>query len=283
MKGCITDIQRFSIHDGPGIRTTVFMKGCNLRCAWCHNPESQLDRPQLMYFENRCVHCGACFRVCQKRFTDDCTACGKCAAACRHGALEISGKYMTADEVFDVVIRDADYYAVSGGGVTFSGGEPLLQAEFLRETLQRFKTAGLNTAVETAGCVPEAVFEALLPLLDIVFFDIKAMCEETHVKLTGASNRQILANARELMRKAPEKLRFRMPLIPSVNDAELPEIAEFTKCFSLELMPYHAAGAGKYKALNRPYALKDEKPPELAYIRQLTARYEHVFCEENLI
>ena len=164
----IINIQRFSIHDGPGIRTTVFMKGCNLRCLWCHNPESQSFKPQRMFYKHKCVNCGACKKACDKAFEPECEACGKCVEACHYGAREISGKSIGLEELFREIEKDKDFYEVSGGGVTFSGGEPLLQDEFLLEILKLCKEHHIHTAVETAGNVEWSRIEALLPYLDFI-------------------------------------------------------------------------------------------------------------------
>ena len=179
MDGRIFDIQRFSIYDGPGIRTNVFLKGCNLRCKWCHNPESQRMANDLLFYREKCVGCGACKAVCDKAFTPACTGCGKCAEVCRHGAREISGRTVSADEVVGKVLRDRRFYKTSGGGVTLTGGEPLLQPDFAAEILEKCKAAGLHTAVETAGNVPWSTFERVLPYLDLVLFDLKSLDEQT--------------------------------------------------------------------------------------------------------
>ena len=282
MKACITNIQRFSIHDGPGIRTTVFFKGCNLRCLWCHNPETHRAAPERMFFAEKCVNCGACRQVCDKMFTSACTACGRCVKVCRHGALEISGKEYTPEELTEALLRDKAFYEMSGGGVTFSGGEPLLYPEFLREVLGRCKEEGIHTAIETAGNVRWEVWESVLPLLDFIHFDIKAIREDLHRELTGVSPARIQENARRIMERVPsERLLFRMPYVPGMNDAELPDIVRFIEGRRLELMPYHNIMIGKYHALGRPYGLEDVRVPGQEEMQEIASRYPNVFCEEN--
>ena len=279
--GTIINIQRFCIHDGPGIRTTVFVKGCNLRCLWCHNPESQSFKPQRMFFKNKCINCRECEKVCSKAFAAQCNLCGKCVKVCRRGAREISGRVITSKECMQEIEKDKDFYITSGGGVTFSGGEPLLQYEFLTEMLKQCKERHINTAIETAGCVEWERIEVLLPYLDCILYDIKAIDEEVHERLTGVSNKLILQNAEKLMRVASEKLLFRMPVIPDYNDMEFDKIAKFVSYNSLELLPYHEIGIGKYEALNMKYQLYDAMVPTLKDMREMTDRYEHVFSIYN--
>ncbi len=259
---CVFDVQRFSLHDGPGIRTTVFFKGCNLRCLWCHNPESQLPAPELMFYNERCVGCGACRASCGKAFTAACLRCGACAGACPNGAREQTGNIREAAELANAALRDLPFYKTSGGGVTLSGGEPLLQTEAALEILSLCKAGGAHTAVETAGNVPKNVFEALLPVTDLFLFDLKGIDEKTHVANTGVGNRRILENARWLSSRA--QVRFRMPYVPGYNDGEAPAVAAFAKSCGapLELMAYHNIGAGKYAALGRACETAGVTPPQ---------------------
>ncbi len=268
MEGRIFDIQRFSIYDGQGIRTNVFFKGCNLRCLWCHNPESQSPEPQRMVFTNQCVGCGACLAVCPNAFSPDCTACGRCVPVCEHKARKISGQTVTADEVVKAVLRDKPFYDTSGGGVTLSGGEPLLQPDFALAILSQCKEKGIHTAIETAGHVPYAVFEKLLPFLDFIFFDIKCISSDLHRRLTGVGNERILENA-ALLKESGVPLRFRMPVIPTLNDGETDAVAAFAGDTPLELMAYHNTGCSKYTALGRDYALPDITPPTKEFMTEL--------------
>ena len=268
MDGRIFDIQRFSIYDGPGIRTNVFLKGCNLRCKWCHNPESQRPDNDLLFYKDKCVGCGACSAVCDKCFTAECIGCGRCAEVCRHGAREISGKTVSADDVVEIVLRDRRFYKTSGGGVTLTGGEPLLQADFAAEILEKCKAAGLHTAVETAGNVSWQTFEKVLPYLDLVMFDIKSLDETVHIELTGVSNRLILENAKKL-KTSGVAVRFRTPVVPGYNDGEIPAIAEFVGEAEYELLAYHETGCGKYDALGREYPASDAALPSVEWMREL--------------
>lgn len=256
MKGVIFDIQRFCVHDGPGIRTTVFMKGCPLRCKWCHNPESQRPYPELMVYPDKCVRCGECLKVCPKAFDARCDNKGVCAAVCRHSAREVCGRTAAVEEIVAQVLRDERYYRTSGGGVTLSGGEPFFQPEFCLALLAACREAGLHTAVETAGCVPVEVLLEAAPLTDLFLYDIKGIDPEKHRQNTGAPNDLILSNARALS-EAGADIRFRMPLIPGYNDDERAAVERFAEELSkpLEIMPYHDTGVSKYKALRREYTL----------------------------
>ena len=278
--GQIFDIQRFSIHDGPGIRTTVFFAGCNLRCFWCHNPESLKKEPRLQFFPVKCIGCGACFSICKNGahalaadgsrslMRELCKSCGECAKECCAQALSMSTREQSAEEVMEVVLRDKPFYR-ENGGVTFSGGEPMLQFEFLQSLLNLAKAHGLNTTVDTAGNVPFERFVALLPLVDLWLFDVKRADEEGHIKATGASNRQILENLEKLCGTGA-KLEIRIPVIPTVNDS--PEailaICERIRPFAaenpnvgVELLPFHRLGGGKYEALGLCYAASELSPP----------------------
>ena len=283
VKGRIINIQRFSIHDGPGIRTTVFLKGCNLRCLWCHNPESQHPEPQRMFYRHKCVGCGACSRVCEKAMLLQCDNCGKCVDVCQHSARELVGRTISARELFAELMKDKAYYATSGGGVTFSGGEPLLQPEFVETILRMCKEAGLHTAIETAGDVSWQTFSRVLPYVDLFLYDIKAVDAQVHKHCTGVPNDRILENARKLMEICPEKLLFRMPVVPGYNDTQVAAAAAFTEGFPLELLPYHATGVGKYDALGVEYGLRSVAPPSAEEMQRLTEEHQGVFWEGNIV
>lgn len=279
MTGKIFDIQRFSIHDGPGIRTTVFMKGCNLKCRWCHNPESQKRENQIMFYKNKCKGCGECAKLCDRVGTDLCISCGKCADVCVYGARELCGKEISCEELLNEIKKDEIFYRTSGGGVTFSGGEPMLQPEFLEKMLIVCGEAGIHTAIETAACVSSEIFKKLCALTDLVICDIKCIDEALHIKGTGVSNRQILENARYLMERGGDVL-FRMPLVPGFNEEQVDAVAEFVQGNRLQLMPYHSIGVGKYHALDREYDEKEFNVPAAEFMESITQKYNNVFFEK---
>lgn len=286
----IANIQGYSIHDGPGIRTVVFLKGCPLRCRWCANPENLLDRVRVGFLANLCQHCARCAKVCpqgailpdadRRIDREKCDECAKCVEACFYGALVRYGKGMTAEEVFDQVRRDKIFYDSSGGGVTVSGGEPLTHADFVAELFALCRGEGIHTCVETCGCVPQAAFEKVLSLTDTFYFDLKLMDSEMHREYTGQGNDQILSNARFLAEKGADIL-FRQPLIPGVNSPE--ENVKATAAFirslgredlALQLIPYHRMGTSKYAALDIPYTLEDMKPMAAEEVEAVRALYE---------
>jgi pyruvate formate lyase activating enzyme len=240
-KGTIFDIQRFSIHDGPGIRTTVFFKGCSLRCFWCHNPEGIRFKQEIQYFPERCIGCGKCLEVCPQvaRLKPEdgvsyqrelCTVCGSCVTMCAAEARLLTGREVTVDEVMAELLQDRVFYETSKGGVTLSGGDPILQPEFATALLQACKKEGLHTAIETAGNYEWEILAALLPEIDLVMMDIKHMDPSKHRWATGVSNKRILAIARKLA-QTQKPLLFRIPVIPTVNDTveEVGAIAAFVK------------------------------------------------------
>ncbi len=261
----ISRVQRFSVDDGPGIRSTVFMKGCNLRCRWCHNPENLTAEPVLQFRESSCLRCRLCADICPSGahvFTGrlhsldrgKCIACGKCSAVCPNHSLEWIGRMAAVDEVVREVLKDRDYYEMSGGGVTFSGGEPLLQPKPLAAALQECKRRGLSTAVDTAGNVPFSAFEEIIPYTDLFLYDIKCISSALHKRHTAVSNERIMENA-ERLRERKVRMWIRTPLIPGFNEdeQELKKIREFV-CQKLrpelhEELPYHNYGEGKYVML----------------------------------
>lgn len=257
MRAKIFDIQRNSFVDGPGIRTTVFLKGCNLNCKWCHNPESQSPKTQLLFYQSKCVSCGRCKVVCPHALKT-CELCGRCAVQCPTGAREICGKEYTVEKVFREVAKDRIFYQTSGGGVTFSGGECMLQIEFLCEVLKKCREQGIHTAVDTAGKVPWEYFEKIMPVTDLFLYDIKCFSDNLHREGTGSSNEMILQNLQKLSEQFSGDVIIRVPVIGGFNDREeeLKQIATFVKRFGYkktELLPYHEMGNYKYEALGRQY------------------------------
>jgi pyruvate formate lyase activating enzyme len=286
----ITNIQGYSIHDGPGIRTVVFLKGCPLRCKWCANPENLTAAPEIGFLRNLCRNCGKCASVCTHGaiVTGDssrvdrskCVKCFDCVDACYYGALIRYGEEMTSDEVYAKVRRDKMFYDSSGGGVTFSGGEPLTNANFVREVATKLHAEGINVCVETCGFVPQAAFEAVFGCVDYFYFDLKFANSEKHLKYTGVPNEQILKNA-EFLTKSGANILFRRPLIPGINDGvnETEKTAEFLRSLGaenakLQLMPYHRLGQAKYDALGRNYELPELTIADMRDTEALRALYE---------
>ena len=275
-RGLISNIQRYSIHDGPGIRTLIFLMGCPLGCLWCANPEGQFFSPKLLYSSMKCINCWECIQLCSvqaisKRGSvieidrDRCDNCGRCTDRCFSEALQLVGAYSTTEEVLMIVEKDRKFYETSGGGVTFSGGEPLMQIEFLRETLKACKERGLSTAIETCGHTSWENYESILDYTDTFFYDIKHMNPDEHLKLTGASNELILENLKKLSERHHHII-VRIPIIPGCNDQEenLYSTAKFLDMLNnieqIELLPYHRFGKSKYDQLGVEYKLNHLKP-----------------------
>ena len=261
--GTIFNIQRFSLHDGPGIRTTVFLSGCPLRCEWCHNPEGFTMEPRLRYLP-KCIHCGKCVAVCEKAvhtFQDGvhevefnrCVFCGKCIAVCPSGALIASGERIRAQELVEKLLKDKPYFG-KDGGVTFSGGEPLVQADFLVECMRLLRANGVGCAVDTSGEVPFENLQRAVEYADIFLYDIKAYTETLHIKGTGVSNQRILKNLQKLD-SLGKRLYIRIPVIPRINATkeEMQNIARFVSTLKnvqeIKLLPYHTFGREKYPTL----------------------------------
>lgn len=269
--GTVFDIQPYSINDGPGIRTTIFFKGCSLRCLWCSNPESQAPWPELLYFEDRCGRCYRCVEACPTRATTIgdggalnidrkvCRACGKCAEVCPNGARSIVGKEMTVEDVLAVVKRDSLFFRNSGGGVTLSGGEPAFQPDFALALLQQSRKNGIHTAVETCGYAETAALERLLESVDMVLFDIKHMDPEAHRRLTAADNALILENLKMAATSGADVV-VRMPLIPGCNTSpeNIRAAGQYVSALGIkrvDVVPYHKLGVSKYARLGRVYQL----------------------------
>ncbi len=261
--GVVFDIKHYAIHDGPGIRTTVFLKGCPLDCAWCHNPESKRPQPEFMWWPTRCIGCRSCVEGCPEgavtlgdRLVIDeelCVGCGICVEGCYAEALELVGREMSVEEVMEEIRRDSEFYRESGGGVTFSGGEPLMQPTFLAELLTACKGEGLHTAVDTSGHADPAALEKIMGHTDLFLYDLKHMDPEQHKRYVGASNELILSNLALLRGKA---VVIRAPIVPGVNDDEenVRRMGEYVSGLGFSdvcLLPYHKVGAEKAQRLNR--------------------------------
>ena len=275
MKAKIFEIKRFAVHDGDGIRTTVFFKGCPLKCLWCHNPESIDFRPELAYYENKCTGCGKCASVCPSGAhgikaghifeREKCISCGVCADTCYANALTFYGKDASAKELIPILLEDKDFYDNSGGGVTLSGGECLIQADFCAELLKQLKENGIHTAVDTCGFVPRENIDKVIPYTDIFLYDIKAIDEDVHIKCTGRSNKLILENLIYLnsLGKAVE---IRIPYVPDYNDGQIEKIADFlaqlNNITKIRVLPYHNYAGSKYEALRMENKLPKKLPTD---------------------
>ena len=290
-KGCVFNIQRYSIHDGAGIRTLVFLKGCPLRCLWCSNPESHKSGPELGFIESRCVGIGVCRGPClaacpiaalylneQGKPSVDrqaCNACGLCSEVCREDALKVVGREMSVDEVLAEVEKDRPFYRRSSGGVTLGGGEPLMQYRFTAELLESAQRVYLHTALETCGHAPWEHFEAVLKHVDLLYIDLKHMDPIRHKELTGKSNRLIIANLRKVLSvKPPQDVIVRVPVIPGYNDSieNLEDTAKFVAELGfrlIELIPYHRFGVSKYTQYGMVYQLSGVDTIPQAYIDEL--------------
>jgi pyruvate formate lyase activating enzyme len=281
----IFDIRKYSVHDGPGIRTTVFLKGCPLDCWWCHNPESQSSQPEPILRPNLCIACDACIGACTEgaiarsegTLTWDrsrCTSCGDCIQVCLAGARELAGRAYSVAEVVAELERDRLFYEESGGGVTFSGGEPLLQWRFLVEVLRACRQRELHTALDTSGFTSWEVFEQVLPFTDLVLYDLKHTDPERHRQYTGVPLEPILRNLERLAERGVP-VWLRVPVVPGINDDDLNlrrvgELAvRLPNIRQVNLLPYHTSAAGKYERLGRPYRLPDTPVPGDAYMNKL--------------
>ena len=287
----VFNIQRFSVQDGPGVRTTVFFKGCPLRCAWCSNPESQAGSPEIGHNDSLCTRCGRCVEVCETgarslaaaRTRIDratCTSCGACAEECPAGALRAYGADLSLEEVYAEVARDKPFYRSSGGGVTASGGEPLLYADFVAALFARCGVEGIHTCLETCGDASETAWDMVLPFTDLVLFDLKVIDPVAHERLTGRSNTRILARL-ALVDDTANSLIIRVPLIPGITDTvtNLTRIASLASSLKkrpeVHLLPYHRLGESKYRMLDRCYPLSDLKPQSEHEIAAMKATFEN--------
>jgi len=297
ISGRVFNVQRFSTHDGPGIRTTVFLKGCPLACRWCHNPEGMRSAPELLTHPARCIECNACVSACPHGFAvpatvgngiapglASCEACGDCVEVCPTGAREIAGRELGIGELLETVSRDRVFYEESGGGVTFSGGEPLQQPEFVLAALDACRDAGLHTAVDTCGLVETGDLLAAADRADLILFDLKTSDAERHRSATGVSNERILANLK-LLADGPTPIWLRVPLVPGVNDdeEELAGMAHLASTLGavqqVSILPYHKLGRDKRERLGLSLLEPDPGAPGQDRIRSAAAFFEQAGIE----
>ncbi len=276
MKAIIENIQHFSLHDGPGTRTTVFFKGCPLACAWCSNPTTQKYTIELLYKEDLCVGCQKCVTVCPQNaisFTEkvnidskQCDLCGQCIKKCKAQALVMAGKEYDVDELFSIIRKDIMFFQNSGGGVTFSGGEMLSFAPFILEVIAKCKKINIHTCAETSGYGSYEDLKQVVEKLNMVFFDVKHIDSAKHKEITGKENTKILKNLEKLLSEVHTPVHIRLPLIPTLNDDD-EHLVEYAKYMSslhgiadLEILPYHRLGATKYSMIGREYSLSSINP-----------------------
>lgn len=283
-EGRIFSIERYAVHDGPGIRTLLFLKGCPLRCLWCFNPESQSFSPEIVYYSNKCINCNTCVSTCPEKAieTDSrgrkivdsgrCNNCGICTESCPTGALKLYGERATVKNVLEEIKKDILFYQNSGGGVTLSGGEPMAQVNFTKAILEECQKAGIHTAIETCGYQDWKNFQKVLEFVDLVLYDIKHMDSIKHREFTGFSNELILSNAVKIsLHDIP--MIIRVPIVPGYNDSKenIEATAKFTSKLravqEIDLLPYKSLGETKYDTLGRKYSLEGIESPDRNYLK----------------
>ena len=284
MKARVIEIKRFAVHDGDGIRTTLFLKGCPLKCVWCHNPEGICSEPQLSYIENKCIGCGECVSVCPEKAHEitekghvfnrqRCVGCGKCEEVCLGNALKLYGREMSVDEAYELLVEDREFYENSGGGITLSGGECLLYPDFCAELLRRLKAEGINTAVDTCGFVSRGAIDKVMPYTDTFLYDVKAADGGVHKKCTGQDNRVIIENLKYID-SCGKRIEVRYPYVPGYNSDEAESIGKLLtgleNLVGVRVLGYHKYAGSKYASLDMENTLPDAMPEdsELETVRE---------------
>ena len=294
-EGIVTHIQRMSVHDGPGIRTTIFLKGCNMRCKWCHNPETFTKQPQLQFFSEKCIRCEDCKLICRQGARDEiypdwdkCIHCGNCAVRCCSGASNLVGIKMNVEDVFEEILEDIDFYRESNGGITISGGEPLLQAGFCKAIMEESKKHNIHTALESNASVSWSIISSIVKYVDLFLIDLKIWDDNKHKKYTGISNKKIKQNIRKLD-EVHKNYIVRTPLIRGVNASfsEIRKISAYisslSNCQDYQLIPYHKLGVSKYECLGYNFELQGVEPLKAGYYRKLENFATKIFQDGNQI
>ncbi len=287
--GKIFDVKRFAVHDGPGIRTTLFLKGCPMECHWCHNPEGLDTEDELFFFHERCIGCESCLSICETKALNRrentitierkrCTGCGKCAELCPTEALKMAGKTITTAQAMEIIKRDGPYYETSKGGVTFSGGEPLLQHDFLAKLVKDCKSEGIHIALDTSGYAEPKIFEKLMEDIDLFLYDLKIIDNDIHRKYTGVSNLYVLKNLKTLC-ETEKEVWIRFPVIPDITctDSNMEDMIDFLsglkRIKKISLLSFHDAGE-KYARLGRVYAMGSTKAPKRDHMAEIRKKFE---------
>jgi pyruvate formate lyase activating enzyme len=289
INGLIFDIKRFAVHDGPGIRTTIFLKGCPLSCWWCHNPEGLSNSQEIIYYDYKCMNCDKCINICQQNALEEknnkivrnhkiCASCGNCVEICPTASQQIIGQKISAENTIKEIEKDRIFFETSNGGVTFSGGEPLMQHEFLKETLKLCKKRSIHTALDTSGFCHSDVFNTLIKFNDLFLYDLKIIDDQQHKKYTGVSNKKIIKNL-DILQKKEKDIIIRFTIVKGITDTKenlrdiINLVSSFEKIKGIDLLPFHNVNE-KYQRIGKQNKLKDIKPPSSNDIKRIKKQFE---------